>query len=155
MGRAAERGSRVEGGSREIGDSQRWIAIEVLRLEETLKQIPTHGGYIIGGADECRRGRGLGTAWPPHVSVRLAEVEDGAGLGQSEVEGGFVEARTGCNSDLEDAQESVKDGARRSVGQVEVMSSGVKVYGLGAASCSLEGFNRMADVKKLVFPNVH
>ena len=34
--------------SREIGDGEGWVLVEVLRLDEALEQIPAHGGCFIG-----------------------------------------------------------------------------------------------------------
>lgn len=45
--------------SRKVGDCERWIVVEVIRLEEALQQIPTHLGQRIGACVFVRRrGRG-------------------------------------------------------------------------------------------------
>jgi hypothetical protein len=49
--------------SRKIGDSQRRVRVEVVRLYEALKQIPTHLGRLIGaqgGRARAWGGRGRG-----------------------------------------------------------------------------------------------
>lgn len=48
--------NRGFGDSREVRNSERRIVVEVIRLDEALKQIPTHLGRLIGA---CGGGRGL------------------------------------------------------------------------------------------------
>jgi len=42
----------LESDSRKVGDGERWILVEVIGLDEALKQVPTHLELIIGNINE-------------------------------------------------------------------------------------------------------